>query len=137
MEMIRFVRFHPKIPPPGWKCPKRFKLGVGLPWESTDSEDDSERETSEGIRFCRTNAPPGWKCPKRFKLGVGPPWESDDSKGDSETEMDELPLIALQRYEERDKQNGIVDKQRVLECEQDGDVATVKTIGKQKWMSYY
>ena len=110
MEMIRFVRFHPKTPPPGWKCPKRFKLGVGLPWESTDSKDDSERETSERIRFCPTNALRGWKCPKRFKLGVRPPWESDDSKGNSETEMDELLLMVPQQCEEQDEQNGIVDK---------------------------
>ena len=35
--------------------------------------------------------------------------------------MDELLLIALQWYEEPDKQNGIIDKQSVLECEQDGE----------------
>ena len=59
--------------------------------------------------------PPGWKCPKRFKLGLGPPWESSDSKEDSEIEMDELLLMASQRYEEQDKAwNGIVDKRNDL-----------------------
>ena len=94
MERIKFVLFHPKAPPPGWKCPKTFKLGLGPPWESSDSEEDS------GI------------------------------------EMDELLLMALQRYEEQDKtQNGIVDKcnahcvpketkrnvlkTSILECEKD------------------
>ena len=42
MENTRFIPFHPKMPPPGWKCLKRFK---GLLWESNDSEEsDSERE---------------------------------------------------------------------------------------------
>ena len=80
--------------------------------------------------------PPGWKCPKRFKLGLGPPWESSDSEEDSEIEMDELLLMASQRYEEQDKRrNGIVDKRNahcvpketkrnaletfILECEKD------------------
>ena len=50
-------------------------------------------------------------APKRFKLELGPPWESSDSKEDSEIEMDELLLMASQRYEEQDKtQNSIVDK---------------------------
>ena len=45
MENTRFVPFCPKTPPPAWKCPKRFKLGLGLPWESSDSEEnDSKRE---------------------------------------------------------------------------------------------
>ena len=88
--------------------------------------------------------PPGWKCPKRFKLGLGSPWESSDSEEDSETEMDELLLMASQRYEESqcceaklDKQNGsvntrksdwtlqetknIVLKTPFLQCEQHSD----------------
>ena len=94
MERIKFVLFHPKAPPQGWKCPKRFKLGLGPPWESSDSEEDSE------------------------------------------IEMDELLLMASQRYEEQDKtRNGIVDKRNthcvpketkrnvletfILECEKD------------------
>ena len=36
--------------------------------------------------------------------------------------MDELVLMASQHYEERDKQNGIIDKRSVLECEQDGGI---------------
>ena len=44
MERIKFVLFHPKTPPSGWKCPKRFKLGLGSPWESSDREEDGEIE---------------------------------------------------------------------------------------------
>ena len=72
------------------------------------------------------------------------PWESIDSEEDSETEMDELLLMASQRYEESqryeaklDQQNGsvntrksdwtlqetknIVQKTPFLQCEQHGD----------------
>ena len=31
---LRFKPFKPLKPPPGWKCLKRFKLGLGEPWES-------------------------------------------------------------------------------------------------------
>ena len=47
MERIKFVLFCPKAPPPGWKCPKTFKLGLGPPWESSDREEDSEIEMDE------------------------------------------------------------------------------------------
>ena len=99
MESIKLVPFCPKTPPPGWKCPKRLKLGVGSPWESSNSEDNSETEMDELlvasrrirlVQFCQTTPPPGWKCPKRFKLGIGVPWESSDSEDDSETEINEL-----------------------------------------------
>ena len=33
-----FKLFEPMSPPPGWKCPKRFKLGLGEPWESEGSD---------------------------------------------------------------------------------------------------
>ena len=39
------LRFKPYIlwPPPRWKCPKQFKLGLGESWES-ESEYGSDRE---------------------------------------------------------------------------------------------
>ena len=62
------------------------------------------------VPYCPKTPLPGWKCPKRFKLGLGFPWESSDNEEDSETEMDELLLMASQRYEaELDKQNGSVN----------------------------
>jgi len=30
-EKIKLVPYPPKRPPPGWKCPKKFKLGLGSP----------------------------------------------------------------------------------------------------------
>ena len=34
------MRFLKALTPPlGWKCPKRFKLGLGKPWESESSSD--------------------------------------------------------------------------------------------------
>ena len=41
-EKLIFKLFQPKSPPPGWKCPKRFKLGLGEPWESEGSDTDAE-----------------------------------------------------------------------------------------------
>ena len=46
-EKDTFVLYRPRTPPPGWKCPKQFKLGLGSPWESSDSEEDCEREIDE------------------------------------------------------------------------------------------
>ena len=31
--------FKPVMPPPCWKCPERFKLGLGEPWKN-DSDTD-------------------------------------------------------------------------------------------------
>ena len=35
-------RFKPLTPPLCWKCPKRFKLGLGEPWESESDADFDE-----------------------------------------------------------------------------------------------
>ena len=45
-EKPMFKLFEPMSPLPGWKCPKRFKLGLGEPWESEES-DDSDTEKVE------------------------------------------------------------------------------------------
>ena len=45
---VLFKLYEPKTPPPGWKCPKRFKLGLGEPWESEGS-DDSETDTDKVV----------------------------------------------------------------------------------------
>jgi len=49
VEKIKLIPYRPKHPPPGWKCPKKFKLGLGSPWESSDSE-DNDKEADE--LFC-------------------------------------------------------------------------------------
>ena len=36
--------FRPLTPPPGWKCPKRFRLGVGRGWEGSSDSDDEETD---------------------------------------------------------------------------------------------
>ena len=46
---LKFKPFQPMKPPPGWKCPKRFKLGLGEPWES-ESESSSDGETDVEVR---------------------------------------------------------------------------------------
>ena len=42
-KIIKLIPYHPKRPPPRWKCPKKFKLALGSPWESSDSEDDDKK----------------------------------------------------------------------------------------------
>jgi len=34
----------PMKPPPEWKCPKGFKLGLGEPWESQGSESGTHED---------------------------------------------------------------------------------------------
>jgi len=46
---LRFKPFKPMKPPPGWKCPKRFKLGLGEPWESK-SESGSDGGADVKVR---------------------------------------------------------------------------------------
>ena len=48
-RQLKFKPFKPMKPPPGWKCPKRFKLGLGEPWES-EPESSSDGETDVEVR---------------------------------------------------------------------------------------
>ena len=52
-----FKLFEPMSPPPGWKCPKRFKLGLGEPWESEESDDSNtekvEAHREETTKICK------------------------------------------------------------------------------------
>ena len=41
---LKFKLFKYLKAPPGWKCPKQFKLGLGEPWEN-ESESSSNGET--------------------------------------------------------------------------------------------
>jgi len=46
---LMFKLFKSMKPPPGWKCPKRFKLGLGEPWESkSESGSDGEADVEVG-----------------------------------------------------------------------------------------
>ena len=72
------IDFHPKMPPSSWNCPKKFRLGLGRPWESSssDSEADEGLERKPLVGF---HPVAGWKCPNKFKLGLGKPWEKQMS----------------------------------------------------------
>ena len=52
-----FKLFEPMSPPPGWKCPKRFKFGLGEPWESEESDDSNtekvEAHREETTKICK------------------------------------------------------------------------------------
>ena len=81
MEKKRAIDFHPKMSPSGWKYPKKFKLGLGRPWESSSSDCKAD-EGLEKKLLVGFHPVGGWNCPNEFKLGLGKPWESNNSHRD-------------------------------------------------------
>ena len=124
MERIKFVLFRPKTPPPGWKCTKRFKLGLGPPWESSDSKEDSEIEMDELLVMAlqcykeqdktqngivdKRNAHCVPKETKRNVLKTSILECEKDHEKVATTEINGLLLMALQQYEEQNGQKGIL-----------------------------
>ena len=95
---VLFKLFEPKTPPPGWKCPKWFKLGLEEPWESEGS-DDSETDTDEVVlrketTEMRMESTEGKNCNDETK--------HQRTKWNDETLLDEtdtLLLLASQKFE--------------------------------------
>ena len=94
MKKSELIPYHPKCPPPGWKCPKKFKLGLGSPWESSDSEDNGDSELF-------LLASQQYKEQARRTL-----MEEETNKCDE----DELLLMASQQYEEQAGKNQMEKK---------------------------
>jgi len=46
MQCERLVPSRPWIPPPGWKCPNRFKLGIG---EGDGDSDENDKEVEMDV----------------------------------------------------------------------------------------
>ena len=107
MKKVRFAMVQEL--PPGWKCPKLCKLGLGLPWESSDSgEEDSKRETDELL--LRASQQYDEKSAKRFKLELESSYDSSGSKGDSKRVINKILLMESQQYEEQERSiSGILD----------------------------
>ena len=132
MERIKFVLFRPKAPPLEWKCPKRFKLGLGLPWESSDSKEDSEIEMDKLLLMAsqcyeeqdKTQNGIADKCnahckPKETKTNVLKTSILECEKDHEQvatTEINGLLLMVSQQYEEQNGQKGglqvLQDEQR-------------------------
>ena len=105
-DRVMFKLFEPMTPPPGWKCPKRFKLGLGEPWESegsNDSDTDTDEvvlrkettETRKETTEMRNNhAEMGTNCNDETKQ-QGTNW-NDETLFD---ETDRLLLLASQKFE--------------------------------------
>jgi len=70
---VMFKLFEPMSPPPGWKCPKRFKLGLGEPWKSKGSN-DSDTDTDKLV-LCKETTE---MCKNHAKMGT-------NSNGETET----------------------------------------------------
>ena len=47
-DKVIFKLFETVSLPPGWKCPKQFKLSLGEPWES-DGSNGSDTDTDEVV----------------------------------------------------------------------------------------
>ena len=50
--------FKPFMPPPCWKCPKRFKLGLGESWKSECSSDSDVDEVASRKKLSPHQSPP-------------------------------------------------------------------------------
>ena len=93
MKKSELIPYSPKRPP-GWKCPKKFKLGLELPRESSDSEDNSNDEL---FRLASQR----YEEQARRTL-----MEEEANKCDE----DELLLMASQQYEEQAGKNQMEKK---------------------------
>ena len=95
---VLFKLFKPKTPPPGWKYPKWFKLGLEEPWESEGSN-DNETDTDEVVlrketTEMRMESTEGKNCNDETK--------NQRTNWNDETLLDEtntLLLLASQKFE--------------------------------------
>ena len=96
------------MPPPGWKCPKRFKLGLEEPWQS---EYSSNSETDQKVTHVYVEDD---EIDDIILLVSQNSWEIDCSS-DSETDEarvyykddgvdDDILLLASQQFEEEYEQ---------------------------------
>ena len=104
MNSLLFVPFHPKIPPPGWKCPKQFKLWLESPWESSDSEDDSEREI-DNILIMASQQYEEKERSEQHLLMTSQQYEEKDGRQNEEDELDidNLLIMASQQYKAKER----------------------------------
>ena len=93
--------FKALTPPLGWKCPDRFKLRLGEPWESDCSSDgDVHKAAIPEIKLSPTQTPL-----LLFKIRVD---ESHDviqeALSDDDSVTDEMLILASQKFEEDEAQ---------------------------------
>ena len=109
MDSIVFVPFRPKTPSPGWKCPKRFKLGLGSPWESSDSEEDSEREI-DSLLIMASQQYEEKETSEQGLLIASQQYKEKDVRQEDELdfEIDNLLIMASQQYEEMESEQELL-----------------------------
>ena len=142
-----FKLFEPMSPPPGWKCPKRFKLGLGEPWESEGSSDSdtdigkvamhSEETTqiSKNVTI-RTNCNDITERKRQEKN-----WNSKASLD----ETDELLLLASQNFEATQRKTTEIRKNSEEENDKTGterqtlldETDTLLLLASQKFEAEY
>ena len=93
--------FKALMPPLGWKCPKRFKLRPGEPWESECSSDSDVDEAA----IPEMKLSPAQSPPLLLKNRVD---ESHDviqeALSDNDSVTDEMLILASQKFEEDEAQ---------------------------------
>ena len=62
--------FKTLMPPLGWKCPKRFKLQLGEPWESECSSDSDVDDALDDAAIANMKLPPTQSSPLLLKNHV-------------------------------------------------------------------
>ena len=91
--------FCPLTPPPGWKCPKRFRLGVGRGWEGSSDSDDEELD--ELLLMASQQYEKQAQTQESASFDVVPQRNGQFFSDNKEEESDELLLIASQEYEQQ------------------------------------
>jgi len=92
--------FRPLTPPPGWKCPKRFRLGVGRGWEGSSDSDDEE--TNELLLLMASQQyEEQAQTQDSASFDVAAQRNGQFSSDNEEEESDEFLLMASQEYEQQ------------------------------------
>ena len=157
-------RFKLLTPPLCWKCPKRFKLGLGEPWESESDADFDEtvlvnksspaQSPSVLVKNCVSESHEG---PQELQLDnesvsdellILASQKYEDDRGcylEENDETDEILLLASQQFEEQYSSDGEVSRDSNLRygspksSKQVSDARRLgvpqKTQGQNKWVA--
>ena len=118
--MLKF--FEPISPPPEWKCPKGFKLGLGEPWESEGSS-DSDIDTGEVVMHSEENTQISKNVTIRTHCNDITERKRHETNWNSKASLDEtneLLLLASQNFEASQRKTTEIRKNSVAENDETG-----------------
>ena len=142
-----FKLFEPMSPPPGWKCPKRFKLGLGEPWESEGSS-DSDTDTGKVVMHSEEPTPIRKKLTIRTNCSDITERKRQDTNWNSKASLDktdELLLLASQNFEASQRKTTEMRKNSEAENDETGterqtlldETDTLLLLASQKFEAEY